>query len=53
MKKITLTQYKKSVSASFPDGSDLTEVLSTVDGLIKALGYCYDGELGVIETEND
>ena len=49
MKKITLKTYGKSVSAEFPDATDLDEVLYTVAGLIKALGYCFDGQVEIVE----
>ena len=54
MKKITLKMSGKSVSASFPEEESLDEVLQTVSGLIKALGYCFDGVLEIVpnDTEN-
>lgn len=48
-KKITLKNKSKSVSATFEDEESLSDVLIIVDGLIKALGYCYDGTLGVVD----
>jgi hypothetical protein len=49
MKKISLKSGRKSVSAEFEDETMLDEVLHTVGGLIKALGYCYDGQIEVVE----
>ena len=53
MKKITLKTYGKSVFAEFPDATDLDEVLYTVAGLIKALGYCFNGHLDIVEDEKE
>ena len=51
MKKITLKQYGRSVSATFPDEADLDEALEIVGGLLGTLGYRWDGQLGIVETE--
>jgi hypothetical protein len=49
--KIALTSYGKTVSAEFSEDETLDEVLSTVEGLIRALGYCFDGKLEIVDEE--
>ena len=49
MKKIILKTSYKEVSATIQDETDLQEVLYTVSGLIKALGWTFVGELTIEE----
>lgn len=51
MKKITLKQRSKSVSATLPEETSLDEALSTVEGLLLALGYCFEGHLDITDGE--
>ena len=48
---ITLSTTDRSVSATFPSEESLQEVLVTVEGLIKALGYCFEGHLDIVEED--
>lgn len=50
-KKIALKYCKTTVSAEFPEGADLNEALEIVGGLLKALGYCWNGELTISGEE--
>jgi len=49
---VQLKTYGKTVYADFPDDTSLDDVLYTLGGLIKALGYCFDGNLEIVETDN-
>jgi hypothetical protein len=48
---VQLKTYGKTVSVEFPEGTDLTEVLYTLGGCIRALGYCFDGHLEIVEED--
>lgn len=51
MKKITLDNKYITVSATFKNDESLEEVLRAVEGLIIALGYCFDGHLGIEDDD--
>ena len=50
-KRIVLENEYYEVSAKFKQDADLQEVLSVVEGLIRALGYSAHGHLDFVEDE--
>ena len=54
--KITIEQYEHTVTHEVPfNDVDLDEALRMVEGLLKATGYCFTGNLEIVDewTEND
>lgn len=51
MKKITLKNSQTTVSATFQDDAGLDEVIYIVEGLIRSLGYCFNGNLDIVDEE--
>lgn len=41
-----------SVSVSIPEGTSLDDLLGMVGGMIKTLGYNFDGRLDFVEEED-
>ena len=49
--RITLKQDLIEISASFPCEETLDDVLPILEGMLKALGYCFNGHLEIVEEE--
>jgi hypothetical protein len=48
--KITIEQYEHTVTHEVPfNDVDLDEVLRMVEGLLKAIGYSFSGNLEIVE----
>lgn len=50
--KITIEHYDKKFVYEALDEITLSELLRDMEGLIKLMGYCFDGELDIVEQEN-
>jgi hypothetical protein len=50
-KKLTLKQANtgKAVTVTLPDEASLEDVLEAPDGMIRTLGYYFDGRVGIVE----
>jgi len=52
--KITIEQYEHTVTHEVPfNDVDLDEVLRMVEGLLKATGYCFNGNLEIVNDDFD
>jgi hypothetical protein len=54
--KITIEQYEHTVTHEVPHNDvDLDEAIRMCEGLLKATGYCFSGNLEIVDewTEND
>lgn len=52
--KLTLTHYNKTVSIEVDnDDSDLTEMCSLIEQLLKGAGFNFDGHLEIVDGNND
>jgi hypothetical protein len=52
--KITIEQYEHTVTHEVPHNDvDLDEALQMIEGLLKATGYCFSGNLEVVDDENN
>lgn len=51
--KITIEHYDKVITYQMSDDSTLTEMVYTLDLLLKCTGYVYDGELDIVPVEGD
>jgi hypothetical protein len=50
--KITIEQYEHTVTHEVPfNDVDLDEVLQMIEGLLKATGYCFSGNLEIVDDE--
>lgn len=49
---ITITQGSRTVGCTIPHiDITITELLEIYAGLLKTLGYVFDGEIGIIDNE--
>ena len=52
--KITIEQYEHTVTHEVPfNDVDLDEVLRMIEGLLKATGYCFSGNLEIVDDSTE
>lgn len=52
--KITIEHYESEYAIKTPhDEVDLTEVLCLIGGLLKSAGFSFNGEVGIVNPEED
>jgi hypothetical protein len=50
--KITIEQYEHTVTHEVPfNDVDLDEAIRMCEGLLKAIGYCFSGNLEIVDDE--
>ena len=50
--KITIEQYEHTVTHEVPHNDvDLDEAVRMCEGLLKAIGYCFSGNLEIVDDE--
>lgn len=51
--KITIQHHDKTITYEMSDESSLSDMVCTLDLLLKCTGYVYDGELNIVPKEED
>ena len=52
--KIEVTQYDRKITMDLEgDDQTLSEVVGAFEDVLKALGYCYDGYLDIVDEKGE
>ncbi len=49
--KITIEHYDKKYSMEMMDETTLDELLRDIGNLLRLVGYCFNGDLDIVETD--